>query len=105
MSADDAERWNARYADGAYAGRTRPSQLLLQWQRLPRVGRALDVACGAGRNALHLAGLGYQVDAVDVSSAALQRAASARMRCISTSTGCSTISIRRFRQGRPTISF
>jgi SAM-dependent methyltransferase len=33
--------------------------------------RALDVACGFGGSSLYLAALGYQVDAVDVSSVAL----------------------------------
>jgi SAM-dependent methyltransferase len=39
---------------------------------LPR-GRALDVACGAGRNALFLAANGFRVDAVDISSVGLER--------------------------------
>ncbi|MEO8100652.1 MAG: methyltransferase domain-containing protein [Acidobacteriota bacterium] len=34
-------------------------------------GRALDLACGAGRNALWLAGLGWQVTAVDSSATAI----------------------------------
>jgi SAM-dependent methyltransferase len=41
--------------------------------RIPS-GRALDVACGAGRNALYLAAQGFQVDAVDISAEGLQRA-------------------------------
>jgi tellurite methyltransferase len=47
---------------------------LTAWSaELPR-GRALDIACGAGRNALYLAELGYAVDAVDISAVALERA-------------------------------
>ena len=42
--------------------------------KLPR-GRALDLACGTGRNALHLAAEGYQVDAMDISAVALERGA------------------------------
>ncbi len=38
-------------------------------------GRALDIGCGPGRNALHLAALGHQVDAVDLSATALAWAA------------------------------
>jgi len=38
-------------------------------------GRALDVACGLGRNARFMAQQGYRVDAVDISHEALQRAA------------------------------
>lgn len=37
----------------------------------PAGGRALDLGCGPGRNALHLAAHGYQVDAIDLSQAAL----------------------------------
>lgn len=36
--------------------------------------RALDIACGAGRNSFYLADLGYQVDAIDVSAEGLNRA-------------------------------
>jgi tellurite methyltransferase len=36
-------------------------------------GRALDVACGDGRNSLHLARLGFEVDALDVSDFAIER--------------------------------
>lgn len=74
MSDADRERWNARYASGEYAARTHPSALLAAWtDRLPR-GRALDVACGLGRNAIHLAAHGYAVDAMDVSDVALAKA-------------------------------
>jgi SAM-dependent methyltransferase len=38
-------------------------------------GRALDVGCGAGRNALRLAEAGYRVDAMDISRHALARGA------------------------------
>lgn len=74
MSDADRERWNARYAAGEYAARAYPSPLLAAWlDRLPR-GRALDVACGIGRNAIHLAANGYTVDAMDISGVALARA-------------------------------
>ncbi|MDH3419493.1 MAG: class I SAM-dependent methyltransferase [Gammaproteobacteria bacterium] len=74
MSEIDREKWDERYASGAYAARTYPTQLLADWlDQLPR-GRALDVACGAGRNALYLAEHGYAVDAIDISSVALDRA-------------------------------
>lgn len=33
--------------------------------------RALDLGCGPGRNAIHLAARGFEVDAVDISSAAV----------------------------------
>lgn len=74
MSDADRTRWDQRYRDGSYRARPHPTELLQQWQpELPR-GRALDIACGAGRNALYLAGCGYEVDAVDISPTALERA-------------------------------
>ncbi|MBT6272768.1 MAG: class I SAM-dependent methyltransferase [Chromatiales bacterium] len=75
MSVEDRSKWDSRYDAGEYATRTHPTDLLVQWMgRLPR-GRALDLACGAGRNAIFLAGQGYQVDALDISQIALDRGA------------------------------
>lgn len=73
MSAAEREKWDARYRDGAYERRTHPTALLAEW--LPRLkrGRALDVACGAGRNALFLAANGFDVCAIDISAVALER--------------------------------
>jgi SAM-dependent methyltransferase len=73
VSHAERDKWDERYRDGAYERRTHPTALLSAWiDRLPR-GRALDVACGAGRNALFLAAKGYAVDAVDISAVALER--------------------------------
>lgn len=73
MSQAERDKWDERYRAGAYGDRTQPTALLSAWiDRLPR-GRALDVACGAGRNALFLAARGYAVDAVDISAVALER--------------------------------
>lgn len=74
MSTADRDRWNARYADGAYESRRHPSPFLEQnVQALPVTGCALDLACGAGRNAIYLANHGLSVDAVDISRVALDR--------------------------------
>ena len=78
MSDADREKWERRYAEGSYEARTHPTRLLVDW--LPRIGkpegaRALDLACGAGRNALYLANEGYRVDAMDISGVALARGA------------------------------
>ena len=74
MSDIDRQKWNQRYRQGAYAGRVHASALLQDWVEKIPPGRALDVACGAGRNALFLAGRGFAVDAVDISREALERA-------------------------------
>lgn len=81
MSTQDRDRWNTRYREGAYATRQHPSDILTEWaprvmaatraRTPPAVPRALDVACGAGRNALWLAAAGFAVDAVDIADAGL----------------------------------
>jgi tellurite methyltransferase len=40
---------------------------------LPAGLKALDVACGEGRNAIYLAGFGYQVSAFDISQAGIAK--------------------------------
>ncbi len=74
MSDEERATWDRRYRDGSYQPRPSPFSLLEQMiDRLPR-GRALDIACGGGRNALFLAAHGYEVDAVDGSPEALRLA-------------------------------
>jgi len=53
----------------------KPAGFLLESSRFLRKGTVLDVAAGRGRNALHLAGLGFAVDAVDRDEQALQELA------------------------------
>lgn len=74
MSDADRQRWNERYRLGAYAGREHASPWLVACLPRAPTGRALDVACGAGRNALFLAERGYAVTGVDISGEALSRA-------------------------------
>lgn len=73
MFRDDQLRWDKQHADSASAAQ--PASFLRQvfevdvWQ-LPR-GRALDIACGKGRNSLYLAELSFEVVAMDISAVAL----------------------------------
>jgi SAM-dependent methyltransferase len=77
LTREDSERWDRKHA-AASPSIGAPSAVLLTCEsRLPRTGRALDVACGLGANALHLAARGLVVDAVDVSGVALARLAAA----------------------------
>ncbi|MET9388922.1 class I SAM-dependent methyltransferase [Streptomyces sp. NPDC006624] len=84
LFAPEADRWTGRGADwwdGFYADRSRPvpffvakpdESLAAAVERLlPGGGRALDLGCGPGRNALYLAARGFEVDAVDLSAAAV----------------------------------
>lgn len=71
MSEAERVEWDRRYASGDYRPRSWPSPFLEGWlERFP-VGKALEVACGAGRNALRLAEAGFEVEAVDISQVAL----------------------------------
>jgi SAM-dependent methyltransferase len=63
--------WNEHYAQAAAADEA-PAALLADVAELTPPGRALDLACGAGRNALYLASLGWKVVAVDSSTEALR---------------------------------
>ena len=77
MSDADRRKWDARYAKTTDARQTPASfylrEQLGQFNVAP--GRALDVACGTGRNSVFLAEQGYLVDAVDISAVGLERAA------------------------------
>ena len=74
MSEGDRVKWDARYEQGAYTQRPCPSEFLRQHIGHLQPGRALDIACGAGRNALYLAQQGWQVDAIDISAVGLEHA-------------------------------
>lgn len=73
MSGFERDKWNARYASGDV--NTEPSGFLIDMLKfLPRKGRALDVAGGAGRNAIVVARRGLDTTVVDISELALERA-------------------------------
>jgi SAM-dependent methyltransferase len=72
---DPRERWNRRYVQrGVRAFPEAPAEWLIDNRSMlggARGRRALDVACGDGRNAAYVAGLGFEVDAVDISDVAI----------------------------------
>jgi len=68
--------WNAFYANRAKPCPffvASPDESLAGWVRdgLVRPGRAVDLGCGHGRNAIFLASHGFSVEAVDYSQAAI----------------------------------
>jgi SAM-dependent methyltransferase len=73
MSKEDLDKWNHRYAEDSYR-KNNPVVLLQDWLPKLPVGKALDVACGAGRNSMFLAQAGFNVDAIDISPAGLHKA-------------------------------
>lgn len=72
MSESERLDWDRRYAEGEYRARNYPAPFLEEWLPRFRIGRALDVACGTGRNALRLAAAGFSVEAVDISRVAIE---------------------------------
>ncbi|WP_327404452.1 class I SAM-dependent methyltransferase [Streptomyces sp. NBC_01288] len=87
LFAPEADRWSSRGAswwDGFYADRdkpvpffvAKPDENLVGYFDLGLIGgggraRALDLGCGPGRNAIQLAGRGFDVDGVDLSPTAV----------------------------------
>src|ERR1700733_6626996 len=66
----DLRGWDERYC--LHPADECPTPLLSSTAQTLVPGRALDLACGAGRNALWLASRGWQVTAVDGSSVAIE---------------------------------
>jgi len=52
----------------------RPAQFLVENIDLLPKGRVLDVAMGSGRNAVYLAGMGFEVEGIDLSTEAVRNA-------------------------------
>lgn len=73
MPAFDASVWDERYRAAGTVWGAAPNRWVEQELADLPPGRALDLACGEGRNALWLAGRGWQVTAVDFSAVALEK--------------------------------
>jgi 2-polyprenyl-3-methyl-5-hydroxy-6-metoxy-1,4-benzoquinol methylase len=68
------EDWDARYTEKDFVWTVEPNRFLVaEVSELPP-GRALDLACGEGRNAVWLAARGWGVTGVDFSSVAIEKA-------------------------------
>ena len=68
------EDWNERYGSADLLWTTEPNRRFAAEAGGLAPGRALDVACGEGRNAVWLAEQGWTVTAVDFSDVALAKA-------------------------------
>ena len=66
--------WDARYAQKELVWTAEPNRRFAAEVDGLAPGRALDVACGEGRNAVWLAERGWRVTAVDLSSVGLAKA-------------------------------
>lgn len=70
----DAAAWDARYAGTELVWTAEPNRFVVEQTEHLAPGRALDLACGEGRNAVWLAERGWDVTAVDFSQQAVDKA-------------------------------
>ena len=68
------EEWDLRYAESGLLWSSAPNRFLVAEVEELEPGRALDLACGEGRNALWLAARGWRVTGVDFSEVAIGKA-------------------------------
>jgi len=62
--------WEKEYRSSSSKNPPAPALLLRNYTHLLTGGKALDIASGAGQNSVYLSSLGYDITAVDKSSAA-----------------------------------
>jgi SAM-dependent methyltransferase len=84
--------WNERYTEPGFAYGTEPNDFVREAAaRIPK-GRVLCLADGEGRNGVFVAGLGYDVTAVDLSRVGLDKAEQlARERQVRITTVCADL--------------
>ncbi|MEV2244484.1 class I SAM-dependent methyltransferase [Streptomyces sp. NPDC049970] len=71
----DAEMWDDRYRESDRIWSGNPNTVLVREVEGLTPGRALDLGCGEGADAVRLARWGWRVTATDISRVALDRAA------------------------------
>lgn len=70
MAIEDKEKWDKRHIESPIP--TEPIELITKFARLAPGKQALDIACGMGRHAKYLASEGFSVEALDISSTAIE---------------------------------
>jgi SAM-dependent methyltransferase len=69
------EAWDTKYSGSEFLWKEEPNRFLVSELKGLAPGRALDLACGEGRNAVWLAQQGWSVTGVDFSEVGLAKAA------------------------------
>jgi tellurite methyltransferase len=67
----DRIKWNKKHLESSESDK--PSNIVMDFCRMAKNKRALDIACGTGRNTIFLAQQGFTVDAVDISQVGLKK--------------------------------
>lgn len=71
MAQADKERWDEKYQNNPIPNK--PIKLVRDYASLATGRQALDIACGMGRHSKYLASNGFEVDALDISSVAIEK--------------------------------
>ncbi|CAM2774424.1 class I SAM-dependent methyltransferase [Helicobacter burdigaliensis] len=66
----DKIKWNEKYSKNNTPGS--PLELLVDFIQKAKKGKALDIACGLGRNSLFMRDCGFIVDSIDISDIGLE---------------------------------
>jgi SAM-dependent methyltransferase len=72
--AGGAADWDERYAGSELVWSAEPNRFVVAETEALAPGRAIDLACGEGRNAVWLAARGWRVTGVDFSAVGLEKA-------------------------------
>lgn len=72
MAQKDKEKWNKKYKNTPRLMENRdPSKKLLESIKHANGKKALEIACGTGRNSIYLAKNGFEIEAYDISDIAI----------------------------------
>jgi len=71
MAIADKERWDEKHSKNMMP--QTPIKLVSDYAKLATGKQALDIACGNGRHSKYLASLDFEVDALDISSVAIEQ--------------------------------
>jgi len=71
MAIEDKQRWDEKHAKNMMP--QTPIKLVSDYVHLASGKQALDIACGNGRHSKYLVSIGFEVDALDISSVAIEQ--------------------------------
>ena len=71
MAQEDKQRWDKKHSKNMMP--QEPIKLIKKYAFLATDKIALDIACGNGRHSRYLVSLGFKVDALDISSVAIEQ--------------------------------
>ncbi len=74
MSKQDKIKWNQRYSEGAYSERVNPSPFLQYCIKNSKYSYTIELGSGLGRNTKYLSARSSHIDAIDISSVAIEKA-------------------------------